>query len=42
MTWADVAGADPTDPDRVAVEAWLNQSLPGWRAAAWADAAPPA
>ncbi|MGW5688540.1 SMI1/KNR4 family protein [Nonomuraea sp. NPDC003754] len=35
-TWGDVADADPADPWRRTVEAWLDNGLPDWRGQAWA------
>ncbi|MGW4087759.1 SMI1/KNR4 family protein [Streptomyces sp. NPDC004822] len=36
--WADVAGCDPSDPWRRAVEDWLDRGLPNWRDQTWARA----
>ena len=37
LTWDDVAAADPADPWRRIVEAWLDNGLPGWRDETWAN-----
>jgi hypothetical protein len=35
-SWADVAGLDPSDPNRLNVKAWLDDGLPGWTDEPWA------
>jgi hypothetical protein len=36
MAWEDAQNIDSSDPWHDAVEAWLNEGLPGWRERPWA------
>lgn len=40
MTWDEVRDENPSDPWRRAIEAWLDDGLPGWRGRPWASRLP--